>query len=73
MEKYVVKGSLIYVQGEIVTKKWTDAQGVEKYSTEIKGKELKLLGGKSEQTTKQEYANKTPAPDLSDIEDDIPF
>lgn len=73
VEKYVVKGSLIYVQGEMVTKKWTDASGVEKYSTEVRGGELKLLGGKGDTTTKQEYATKTPAPDLSDIDDDIPF
>lgn len=50
--QYVIKGSLVLVEGEIRTRKWTDKNGVEKYATEIVvpkfGGELKLLGGKPE-------------------------
>ena len=51
-ENYLKKGSTVYVEGSLQTRKWTDQQGVEKYSTEIvvsrfKG-ELTMLGGRSE-------------------------
>lgn len=47
VEKYVKKGSKIYVSGSLQTRKWTDKDGVEKYSTEVVlqgfGGELTLL------------------------------
>ena len=51
-ENYLRKGSTVYVEGALQTRKWTDAQGVEKYSTEIvlqkfRG-ELTMLGGKGD-------------------------
>ena len=51
-ENYLKKGSTVYIEGALQTRKWTDQQGVEKYSTEIvvsrfKG-ELTMLGGRSE-------------------------
>jgi len=51
-EQYLRKGSSVYVEGQLQTRKWTDQQGVEKYSTEVvlgrfRG-ELTLLGGRSE-------------------------
>ena len=50
VENYVKKGSTIYIEGALQTRKWTDKDGVEKYSTEIvvgkfKG-ELTMLGGR---------------------------
>ena len=52
IEQYVKKGSKLYIEGALQTRKWTDQQGVEKYSTEIvvsrfKG-ELTMLGGRGE-------------------------
>lgn len=49
-EQYLKKGSTIYVEGQIQTRKWTDNQGVEKYSTEVvlqkfRG-EIVMLGAK---------------------------
>ena len=51
-EQYLRKGSSVYVEGQLQTRKWTDQQGVEKYTTEVvlgrfRG-ELTLLGGRSE-------------------------
>src|SRR6202000_1398478 len=51
-ENYLRKGSTVYVEGALQTRKWTDQQGVEKYSTEIvlqrfRG-ELTMLGGRGE-------------------------
>ncbi len=53
-ENYCAKGSTVYVEGGLQTRKWTDQQGVEKYTTEIViqrfNGELKLLGGKPQQS-----------------------
>ncbi|MFT4912971.1 MAG: single-strand DNA-binding protein [Brevundimonas sp.] len=51
-ENYLKKGSTVYIEGAIQTRKWTDQSGVEKYSTEIvvgkfKG-ELTMLGGRND-------------------------
>ena len=35
IEKYVHKGSKVYIEGQLETRKWTDASGTEKYSTEV--------------------------------------
>lgn len=81
-ENYLKKGSNIYVEGSLQTRKWTDQSGVEKYATEIhigkfKG-ELTMLGGKTEgggggstePSERQVRAGDQPHYDLSD---DIPF
>src|SRR6187402_277010 len=52
VEQYLKKGSTVYIEGAIQTRKWTDQSGVEKYSTEIvlqkfRG-ELTMLGGRGE-------------------------
>lgn len=44
-DEYLRKGSLVFVQGKLTTRKWTDAQGVERYTTEIRCEEMKMLGG----------------------------
>ena len=44
--QYLKKGSQVYVEGSIRTRKWTDKEGVERYTTEIKGDEMKMLGTK---------------------------
>ena len=44
--EYTKKGSQIYVEGSLQTRKWTDKDGVEKYTTEIRANEMKLLGGR---------------------------
>jgi len=45
--EYLKKGSLIYVEGKLQTRKYTDKAGVEKYSTEIIVNEMTMLGGKA--------------------------
>lgn len=42
--QYLHKGSQIYVEGRLKTRKWVDAQGVERYTTEIEATELQMLG-----------------------------
>ena len=57
VENYVKKGSTVYIEGALQTRKWTDKDGIEKYSTEIvvgkfKG-ELTMLGGRDGGGTSQ--------------------
>ena len=47
-EQYAKKGAMVLVQGSLKTRKWTDKDGVEKYTTEIQARELKLLSRPSE-------------------------
>lgn len=51
-EQYLKKGSTVYIEGSLQTRKWTDQQGAEKYSTEVvlqkfRG-ELTMLGGRGD-------------------------
>lgn len=86
-ERYLKKGSHVYISGSIKTRKFKGADGVEKYATEIKGDTLQMLGGapssdaeKPEQapTAARQQAQRpasspSRAPNFSDLDDDIPF
>src|SRR5574337_1625282 len=48
VEQYLRKGSQVYVEGSLRTRKWTSKDGVERYSTEIRADKLLLLGSAKE-------------------------
>lgn len=73
--EYAKKGRQVYVEGRLRTRKWTDANQVERWSTEIAGYEFQLLGPKP---GGQEHAapagrQVAPATGFDDTDDDIPF
>jgi single-strand DNA-binding protein len=74
-EKYLAKGSKVYLEGQLQTRKWTDQSGVEKYSTEIVlqrfGGKLVMLDGPKEARQEQRQAEPEPAGD--DLDSEIPF
>jgi single-strand DNA-binding protein len=76
--QYLRKGSQVYIEGRIRTNKWQDKDGNERYTTEIVGSEMKMLGGKSDNApqrapeTDRRPAAK-PAADPFDSFEDIPF
>jgi single-strand DNA-binding protein len=43
--QYLKKGSLVYIEGKLQTRKWTDKDGVERYTTEIIADTMQMLGG----------------------------
>ena len=45
--QYLRKGSQVYVEGSLRTRKWTDQNGVEKYSTEIRADQMQMLGNRA--------------------------
>ncbi|MDG2961740.1 single-stranded DNA-binding protein [Exercitatus varius] len=67
--EYLRKGSLVYVEGSIHTRKWQDQNGQDRYSTEIRGNSMQMLGGRSDN---QASPNNQPVPP-DNFDDDIPF
>jgi len=51
IEKYVQKGKPLYVEGRLQTRKWTDKQGVDRYTTEIVAEQMQMLGQKESKKT----------------------
>lgn len=70
--EFLRKGSQVYVEGRLQTRKWTDKEGADRYTTEIIANEMKMLGGKREEAPKKEVTT-PPKSDFSDMGDDIPF
>lgn len=63
VEQYLRKGSQVYVEGSLRTRKWTDQAGVERYSTEIRADSMQMLGGRPDGGDRQSAASyQTPAP-----------
>ena len=49
--QYVKKGSSIYVEGRLQTRKYTDKDGIEKYATDIVAEQMQMLGGRQSEET----------------------
>jgi len=69
--EYLKKGRSVYIEGRLKTRKWTDKDGVEKYTTEVIAQELTLLGGRQDgasdgaqaaPASRQAPASRAPAP-----------
>ena len=43
--EYLVKGSRVYIEGRLQTRKWEDSDGIARFTTEIIAREMKMLGG----------------------------
>lgn len=81
-ERYLRKGSLVYLSGSLRTRTWTDRENVERRITEIRVDELRMLDRKGERnpatTSSPAPASTTPPPttrpsSIDDLHDDIPF
>ena len=65
--QYLKKGSSVYVEGSLKTRKWQDKDGNERYTTEIVGNEMKMLGGRegmgspSSSNDESEYGGSMPS------------
>ena len=65
--KYVKKGDKLYVEGSITTRKWEDKEGNTRYTTEVKVRDLTMLGGG------EKKAQPVAAEIGEDDESDLPF
>ena len=83
--EYLKKGRPVYIEGRLETRKWTDKNGVERYTTDIIANDMKMLGsgsgsGSFESPAHEEdhsISNRSSSPKGStgfdDMDDDIPF
>lgn len=81
--EYLQKGSKIYVEGKLQTRKWQDKGGADHYTTEIMGKEMQMLDGvkKGESKSDNDYPpmvddfkkSQSASPPAGEYDDDIPF
>lgn len=80
--EYLKKGSKVYLEGKLQTRKWQDQQGQDRYTTEVVADDLQMLdsrggsaeyGGGSRASAPQSQPGAKPAPVDNGFEDDIPF
>jgi single-strand DNA-binding protein len=80
--EYLRKGSQVYIEGRLRTRKWQDNQGNERYTTEIVANDMQMLGGRSgmsepppaERVSGDDAGHRTAAAaPADDFDDDIPF
>jgi single-strand DNA-binding protein len=84
--EYLKKGSQVYVEGSLRTRKWQDKDGQDRYTTEIRADVMKMLGRRegggdprpepameSKAAEPKAAGAKKPAGKFDDLEDDIPF
>lgn len=77
--QYLHKGSQVYIEGRLKTRKWQDNNGQDRYTTEIQGDNLQMLGGRQDEP-KQAKSSKAKPESLSamaeqgdSFDDNIPF
>ena len=78
--QWLVKGKQVYVEGRLQTRKWQDKEGNDRYSTEVRGDRVVLLGGGSgagggrrEQADRGDLHESAQGPAEMPAEDDVPF
>jgi len=86
--EYLKKGSQVYIEGRLETRKWTDKEGQERTTTEVRADRMQMLGSRSGGSERmappEDDAPRAAAPakksaaapkgnSLEDLEDDIPF
>lgn len=75
--EYLKKGSQIYVEGKIQTRKWQDKEGKDRYTTEIIVNEMTMLGGKSSGSDHSDAKGAVSTAEtkagFDNFDDDIPF
>ena len=71
--EYLAKGKMVYIEGKLQTREWEDKNGGKRYTTEIVAREMKMLGGKSEQNKPAGEENYKSVPITDDKDNFIPF
>lgn len=86
--QYLKKGSSVYIEGRIKTRKWQDKDGNDRYTTEIEATEMKMLGRRGDDTgsssaptsnredpfaPREERQTRQNTRTVADLDDDIPF
>ncbi len=76
MGEYLKKGSHVYIEGRLQTRKWQDKDGNDRYTTEIVANSMQMLDSKGQSQTPAQQAKpqaQAAQPAQDDFDDDIPF
>jgi single-strand DNA-binding protein len=83
--EYLRKGSQVYIEGSLRTRKWQDKEGKDRYTTEIVARDMQMLGGRAgagggearpaarSAAPAEDRSAPPPAADVGEFDDDIPF
>lgn len=71
--QYLKKGSQVYLEGKIQSRKYQGKDGIERTAYEIIANEMKMLGGNSQATQEQPKRQQEPTAPVENITDDVPF
>lgn len=79
--EYLRKGSQVYIEGKLRTRKWQDREGNDRWSTEVVANEMQMLGGRpgsnapaqAPAPAAAQVGADAPQPSPGDLDDDIPF
>ena len=71
--EYLRKGSKVYVEGRLKTRKWQDQNGQDRYTTEIQGDVLQMLDSRQQDKSSTSGKPNHQAENAGDFNDDIPF
>jgi len=81
--KYVKKGSKLYIEGSLRTRKWQDQQGMDRYTSEIVASDMQMLDSRHDEEGQSNnapaYATQSPVPAsnqphaMQNFDDDVPF
>jgi single-strand DNA-binding protein len=73
--EYLKKGSKVYIEGKLQTRKWQDKNGKDNWTTEIIANEMQMLDSRGDSQSSDAPAQQSskPAPSGNNFDDDIPF
>lgn len=74
--EYLRKGSKVYLEGRLQTRKWQDRDGNDRWTTEVVAKQMQMLDGRPGQSSAQDQRSaqsQPPEQSQPDLDDDIPF
>lgn len=72
-EKYVKKGTQLYIEGKLRTRSWTDSNNVVRYTTEIYADNMEILSRRDTNNSQQAQAQQTVETPIVDESNDLPF
>lgn len=78
-EKYLKKGNQVYIEGKLRTRQWQDKEGNNRYTTEVVGDNMQMLGGRNDSNNNAPQSTPQPKVEKPDVDispsadDDLPF
>ena len=72
-EQYLKKGSKVFVEGKLQTRKWQDQEGKDRYTTEVVAKDMTMLDSRSTSQAQENSPKVESDKPKDDFEEDIPF